>query len=207
MTSRAWLLAMAAALAGLIAALTWPEASGPRRIAVQERELLGIDLEPFQAVCAQMETDRADFERGAGGADIPAGQPMGRFAATVSNSPAILEGTCGRAGVPLTDFLEILAAMHKASLAAGRLARWNAGFDRRADTAEGLAKSLARLGHEPPTPPTPETMPPWYDQLGEVDRANIAVWAEFGAQAEAAWAKAMRLAPAGAGEDNPGNPK
>lgn len=196
---------MAAALAGLIAALTWPDGSGPRRIVVQERELLGIDLEPFQRVCAQIETDRAAFESGGGGADIPTGLAMGPFAATVSNAPAILEGTCGRAGVELTEFLEILAAMHRASLASERLARWDAEFDRRADAAGAVAKSLEGLGHTPPNPPAPDAKPPWYHQLGDMDRANITVWSEIGTQASAAWAKAMRLTPAGGGEE--ANPK
>lgn len=203
MTSRAWLLAIAAALAGLIAALTWPSGPEQRRIVVGERQLLGIDLQVFETVCAQIEKDRTDFETGAGGAELPQGLTMGEFAITISNAPERLEGTCGRAGVRLEEFLQIVSMMDKVGIAAQRLRQWNETFEQRLTDAETVAKALEEVGKEPPPLPTPETKPVWYGDLTREVRDSVPIWNEIGAPATAAWAKAMRLKVPEPQDDNP----
>lgn len=202
MTLRAWLLAIAAALAAVVAALTWPDDSGPLPVVIGEHTLISADLAVFQKVCTQIAADREAYESGQGGAAIPVKLPMGRFAHVMSATPVMLEGTCGRAGVSVKDFLEIVAAMDRAEGTLRRLTAFEAEYERRAEKAEAVARAMAELGQEPPPVPSPDAKPSWFNEIAPQVRDSLPAWREIGAKATATWSAVMKLPGANAREDD-----
>jgi hypothetical protein len=191
MTLRAWLLVMATVLAAVVAALTWPDTPVALPISVGEHALQSSDLAQFQQVCDQITTDRADYARGQGGAEIPTGLGMREFVHITSVSSTSLGSTCVRAGVTLKDFLEIVASMSKAADVQQRLTRFIEGFERRAEEAESMAQTLEELGKPPPPGPNPDDPPPWLKDLPQEVRESLAAWAEIRDAATAAWNSVM----------------
>ena len=195
---------MATVLAAVVAALTWPDDQVASPISVGERALLSSDLGQFRQVCDQIRTDRADYARGRGGAEIPTGLTMRQFAHIMSATPSKLEDTCGRAGVSIKDFLEIVASMSKAADVQHRLTLFAERFDRRAEEAESIARALEDLGTPPPPAPNPDDKPPWFADLAPEVRDSLATWEEIGEAATTAWRTLMFPAGSGDGGDGGG---
>lgn len=205
MTSRAWLLAIAAALAGVVAALTWPEDPKPLQVVVNDRPLEIGDLAAFEKVCAQILNDRADFQAGRGGADIPAGLTLGQFAHRMSGSPALLAPTCDRAKVPLMDFLAIVSALEKSAVVSARLAEFERTYEERLASSDSMARAMEDLGRTPAPPPEPSDKPQWLSEVPQEVIQSLPAWRIIGEAATAAWTKVKAPGSAAGGADAAGD--
>ena len=190
MTLRAWLLLFAAAIAGVAAALLWPEGGPEPPLRVPDRTLIDGDVDTFLRICDQLAADR-DAVR----VSLPHGRPMLQFAAEMSQQASQLRGTAERSGLGVADLLAIVVALGQAERVETALAAHRRAAEARERDAELSAEVFESHGRAAPREPEPEAPPPWWAGLSERERANHAVWARRGAEAAERWA-ALMLAPA-----------
>ena len=192
MSPRAWLLLLAAALTGVIVALSWTQDVREQPLMVSDLQLAGADAATFIAVCDQLASDRRAVL-----IDLPHSQHMLQFANTMSRRPSRLAATCDRAQVNLERFLAITVALGQARRTADRRAAWESRFEGR-ETEENVTAEIAMLhGREPQEASDPDGPPPWWDNLSQRERANYDVWQQVGERVTERWTDLMTRDAAG----------